>query len=235
MSRAPAAARVLVVDDDPAIRRALAAELAASGYEALEAADGAEAFRLFEETEPDLVLTDLAMPVADGFDLVRRVRRAGATPIVVLSVRGSEADKVRALDLGADDYVVKPFSVQELLARVRAQLRRHGDEGTRGVLEFPGLSIDRERRRVVSSGREVKLTPTEFAILELLAAQAGKPVTVRQIIGRVWHGAPGTSPDAVRVHVGSLRKKIEPDSARPRYVVTEPWVGYRFVAEPLVP
>ncbi len=235
MSRARATARILVVDDDPAIRRALAAELATSGYEALEAADGAEGFRLFEGTEPDLVLTDLAMPVADGFDLVRRVRRAGATPIVVLSVRGSEADKVRALDLGADDFVVKPFSVQELLARVRAQLRRHGDETTRGVLEFPGLSIDRERRRVVSGGHEVKLTPTELAILELLATQAGKPVTIRQIIGRVWHGAPGTSPDAVRVHVGSLRKKIEPDPARPRYVVTEPWVGYRFVAEPLAP
>ncbi len=233
MTRAPGAARILVVDDDPAIRRALSAELGAAGYEVLEAADGAEAFRLFEETEPDLVLTDLAMPVADGFDLVRRVRRAGAIPIVVLSVRGSEADKVRALDLGADDYVVKPFSVPELLARVRAQLRRHAEDEASGILEFPGLTLDRERRHVVVEGKEVRLTPTELAILELLASQAGKPVTIRQIIGRVWHGAPGTSPDAVRVHVGSLRKKIEPDPARPRYVVTEPWVGYRFVAEPI--
>ncbi len=232
MTRAPGAARILVVDDDPAIRRALAAELSASGYEVLEAADGAEGFRRFEETEPDLVLTDLAMPVTDGFDLVGRVRRAGATPVVVLSVRGGDADKVRALDLGADDYVVKPFSVQELLARVRAQLRRHAEEEAGGVLEFPGLTLDRERRRVVVEGKEVHLTPTELAILDLLASHAGKPITIRQIIGRVWHGAPGTSPDAVRVHVGSLRKKIEPDPARPRYIVTEPWVGYRFVAEP---
>jgi two-component system, OmpR family, KDP operon response regulator KdpE len=224
---------VLVVDDDPSIRRGLAAELAAAGYETLEACDGEEGARLAVEREPDLVLTDLAMPVADGFELIGRVRKAGRTPILVLSVRGGEADKIRALDLGADDYVVKPFSVPELLARVRAQLRRHADESATDVLEFPGLTLDRERRRVAVDGREVRLTPTELAILELLASHAGRPVTIRQIIGRVWHGAPGTTPDAVRVHVGSLRKKIEPDPARPRYIVTEPWVGYRFVAEPL--
>jgi two-component system KDP operon response regulator KdpE len=224
---------VLVVDDDPAIRRGLAAELEAAGYDTLEAADGEEGARLASEREPDLVLTDLAMPAADGFELIARLRRAGRTPIVVLSVRGGDADKIRALDLGADDYVVKPFSVPELLARVRAQLRRHADEGAAGILEFPGLTLDRERRRVVVDGREVHLTPTELSILELLAAHAGKPVTIRQIIGRVWSGAPGTTPDAVRVHVGSLRRKIEPDPARPRYIVTEPWVGYRFVAEPI--
>jgi two-component system KDP operon response regulator KdpE len=235
MTRPPAVARILVVDDDAAIRRALVAELSAAGYEALTAADGAEGFRVFLESEPDLVLTDLAMPVADGFDLVRRVRGQGGTPIVVLSVRGSDADKIRALDLGADDYVVKPFSAAELLARVRAQLRRSAHEAADGVLRFPGLTIDRERRQVVVEGREVRLTPTEFAILDLLAREAGKPVTIRQIIGRVWGGAPGTSPDVVRVHVGSLRRKIEPDPASPRYVVTEPWVGYRFVAEPLAP
>jgi len=224
---------VLVVDDDPSIRRGLAAELAAAGYETLEASDGEEGARLAAEREPDLVLTDLAMPVADGFDLIGKVRKTGKTPILVLSVRGGEADKIRALDLGADDYVVKPFSVPELLARVRAQLRRHADEGAKDIMEFPGLTLDRERRRVTVEGREVRLTPTELAILELLATHAGKPVTIRQIIGRVWHGAPGTTPDAVRVHVGSLRKKVEPDPARPRYIVTEPWVGYRFVAEPL--
>jgi two-component system, OmpR family, KDP operon response regulator KdpE len=224
---------VLVVDDDPSIRRALAAELEAAGYEAIDAADGAEGEKVFGEREPDLVLTDLAMPVLDGFELVRRIRRRGATPVIVLSVRGGDADKIRALDLGADDYVVKPFSVPELLARVRAQLRRRAEDEAGGVLEFPGLTLDRERRRVVVEGKDVHLNPTELAILELLASQAGKPVTIRQIIGRVWHGAPGTTPDAVRVHVGSLRKKIEPDPARPRYVVTEPWVGYRFVAEPL--
>jgi len=225
--------RVLVVDDDAAIRRALVAELTAAGYDVLEAADGAEGFRTFVEAEPGLVLTDLAMPVADGFELVRRVREQGETPVVVLSVRGGEADKIRALDLGADDYVVKPFSVAELLARVRAQLRRSTHEGPASVLRFPGLTFDRDRRQVLVEGREVRLTPTELAILELLAQQAGKPVTIRQIIGRVWQGAPGTSPDTVRVHVGSLRKKLEPDPARPRFIVTEPWVGYRFVAEPL--
>lgn len=229
------ASRILVVDDDASIRRALAAELGAEGYDVFEAADGTEGFRQFEEHDPDLVLTDLAMPVADGFELVARLRRAGRTPILVLSVRGGDTDKIRALDLGADDFVVKPFSVPELLARVRAQLRRHADEGAAGVLEFPGLTLDREKRRVVVEGKEVRLTPTELAILELLAGRAGKPVTIRQIIGRVWHGAPGTTPDAVRVHVGTLRKKIEPDPARPRYIVTEPWVGYRFVAEPVLP
>ena len=174
-----------------------------------------------------------------GHARVGRVRphrggpKARQTPILVLSVRAGDTDKIRALDLGADDYVVKPFSVQELLARVRAQLRRSLDEDAPAPLEFPGLTIDRERRRVVQDEREIRLTPTEFAILELLATHAGKPVTIRQIIGRVWHGAAGTTPDAVRVHVGSLRSKIEPDPSRPRYVVTEPWIGYRFVAEPL--
>jgi two-component system KDP operon response regulator KdpE len=226
-------ATILVVDDDAAIRRGLAAELQAAGYATLEAADGEEGARRFAEGEPDLVLTDLAMPAVDGFELIARLRRAGNTPILVLSVRGGDADKIRALDLGADDFVVKPFSVPELLARVRAQLRRHSDESAEKVLEFPGLTLDRERRRVVVEGKEVRLTPTELSILDVLAAHAGRPVTIRQIIGRVWGGAPGTTPDAVRVHVGSLRKKIEPDPARPRYVVTEPWVGYRFVAEPL--
>jgi two-component system KDP operon response regulator KdpE len=224
---------VLVVDDDPSIRHGLSAELAAAGYETVEASDGEEGARLAAERDPDLVLTDLAMPVADGFELIARLRKAGRTPILVLSVRGAEADKIRALDLGADDYIVKPFSVPELLARVRAQLRRHADGSAAGVLEFPGLTLDRERRRVVVEGREIHLTPTELSILELLASHAGKPVTIRQIIGRVWHGAPGTTPDAVRVHVGSLRKKLEPDPSRPRYIVTEPWVGYRFVAEPI--
>jgi two-component system KDP operon response regulator KdpE len=233
--RTSGVARLLVVDDDAAIRRALVAELAAAGYEVLEARDGAEGIRAFRGCEPDLVLTDLAMPVADGFDLVRRVRSEGATPIVVLSVRGSEADKIRALDLGADDYVVKPFSAAELLARVRAQLRRSAHEAPGSVLRFPGLVIDRERRQVLVEGRDVRLTPTEFAILVHLALEAGKPVTIRQIIGRVWGGSPGTSPDVVRVHVGSLRRKVEPNPAMPRYIVTEPWVGYRFVVEPVPP
>ena len=228
-----ASACVLVVEDDPTIRRGLAAELSANGYDVLEAADGRKAAALFASGAPDLVLTDLAMPVADGFELIREVRRAGATPVVVLSVRGADVDKIRALDLGADDFVTKPFSVPELLARIRAQLRRSGVAPARTVLEFEGLRIDLERRRVVQGEREVKLTPTEFAILELLATNAGRPVTTAKIIARVWKGAPGTTVDVVRVHVGTMRKKLEPDPSAPRYVVTEPWVGYRFVAEPL--
>ncbi len=207
---------ILVVEDDPTIRRGLAAELTEAGYEVLEAPEGRQGLALFEQGAPDLVLTDLAMPVADGFELIRGIRRSGATPIVVLSVRGADVDKIRALDLGADDFVTKPFSVPELLARLRAQLRRSGVVAARTVLEFDGLSIDLERRRVVQEGREVKLTPTEFAILELLATNAGKPVTTARIISRVWKGAPGTTVDVVRVHVGTMRKKLEPDPSTPR-------------------
>jgi two-component system KDP operon response regulator KdpE len=227
-------ATVLVVDDDPAIRQALADELALAGFAAITAADGEEALIRFAAEAPDLVLTDLAMPRLDGFEVIRRVRRAGATPVIVLSVRGEESDKIRALDLGADDHVSKPFSMGELLARVRAQLRRHGVDTDR-LLSFPGLEIDRDRRLVRRDSQDIRLTPTEYSILDLLASNAGKPVTLRQIIARVWHGAPATSPDTVRVHVGTLRKKLEPDPTDPRYVVTEPWVGYRFLPEPVEP
>ncbi len=222
--------RILVVDDDAAIRSSLAQQLGEESYGVSLAVDGADGARQFDDQRPDLVLTDLAMPVADGFALIHHVRAAGATPIVVLSVRGGDADKVRALDLGADDFVVKPFSTPELLARVRAHLRR---AVTSALLEFPDLTIDIERRRVTQGSREVRLTPTEFAILELLARKAGRPVTFDEIIAVVWKGAAGTTNDAVRVHVGALRRKIEPDPSSPRYLVTEPWIGYRFIAEPL--
>lgn len=223
---------VLVVDDDPSIRQTLSRELALAGYDVIAAADGVEGKNLFEERQPDLVITDLAMPRADGFAVVTAVRRADATPVIVLSVRGEEEDKVRALDSGADDYVTKPFSLRELLARVRTQLRRTGAGSAPELLRFPDLTIDRTRRTVVQDGREVHLTPTELAILDLLASQAGKPITLRQIIATVWKGAPATTTDTVRVHVGSLRRKLEPDPANPRYIGTEPWVGYRFLAEP---
>jgi two-component system, OmpR family, KDP operon response regulator KdpE len=225
------ASLVLVVDDDPAIRQTLTRELALAGYDTIAAADGVEAKKLFEERRPDLVITDLAMPRADGMAVVAAVRQVDATPVIVLSVRGEEEDKVRALDLGADDYVTKPFSLRELLARVRTQLRKSGTGAVPEQLRFPGLEIDRVRRTVVQDGRDLHLTPTEFAILELLANQAGKPVTLRQIIATVWKGAPATTTDTVRVHVGSLRRKLEPDPANPRYIGTEPWVGYRFLAE----
>jgi two-component system KDP operon response regulator KdpE len=222
---------ILVVDDDADIRRSLSRELALAGYDTLTAADGVEGRELFEHHRPDLVVTDVAMPRADGFAVISAVRRTDRTPVLVLSVRGEEEDKVRALDLGADDYVTKPFYLRELLARVRTQLRRTS-VAVPEVLRFPDLVIDRGRRNVVQGEREVRLTPTELAILELLASHAGRPVTLRQIIATVWTGAPATTVDTVRVHVGSLRRKLEPDPANPRYIGTEPWVGYRFLAEP---
>lgn len=223
---------ILVVDDDPAIRDSMERELRVSGYTVLLASDGLEGVCTFETHAPDLVLTDLSMPRSDGFELISAIRAAAQTPILVLSVRGNDADKIRALDLGADDFVTKPFSVAELRARIRAQLRRIGGTATK-TLAFDDLTMDLERRRVVQGGREIRLTPTEYSLLELLASNAGKPVFTDHIIARVWRDAPGTTADTVRVHMSALRKKIEPDPSSPRYIVTEPWVGYRFLAEPV--
>lgn len=225
-------ARILVVEDDHPIRRSIVAQLRAAGYDVLEAADGREGLAAARRDKPDLILTDLAMPVADGFAFIAAVRKIATTPILVLSVRGGEADRVRALDLGADDFVSKPFSVAELLARVRAQLRRSG-LATLSRLRFSGLTIDFDRRRVLRGESEIRLTPTEFALLALLAANAGKVMTTDQIIARVWKDAPTTTSDTVRVHIASLRRKIEPDPSSPQFIVTEPWIGYRFIAEPL--
>jgi len=223
---------ILVVDDDPAIRDSLSKELRAAGYATTTASDGAGALHLFQTSAPDLVLTDLSMPRSDGFELIAAIRATSRLPIIVLSVRGADADKVRDLDLGADDFVTKPFSVAELLARIRAQLRRTTAPPST-ALTFPDLTIDLDRRRVMQGGREVRLTPTEFSLLELLASNAGKPMFIEQIIARVWRSAPSTTADTVRVHMSALRKKIEPDPSDPHYIVTEPWVGYRFIAEPL--
>jgi two-component system, OmpR family, KDP operon response regulator KdpE len=223
---------ILVVDDDPAIRDSLAQELRAAGYSTISASDGIDGLTAFQTRSPDLVLADLAMPRSDGFEMISAIRASSRVPIIVLSVRGIDADKVRALDLGADDFVTKPFSVNELLARVRAQLRRATATPTTN-LQFEDLSIDLELRHVVQGNRELHLTPTEFSLLELLATNAGKPMFIEQIIARVWRSAPGTTADTVRVHMSSLRKKLEPDPSNPRYIITEPWVGYRFIAEPL--
>lgn len=220
---------ILVVDDDRSILSLLTEELRAEGYETLEASNGENALALLPQ-QPDLILTDLTLPGVDGFELISRVRRQQTIPIVVLSVHGSESDKIRALDLGADDYVVKPPSIPELLARLRAQLRRNTPPDE---LRFPDLTIDLQRRRVVQGEREVKLTPTEFALLELFATRAGKPLFFEQIIQNVWPDASATSKDTVRVHVATLRRKLEPDPSNPRYLVSEPWIGYRFIAEPL--
>ncbi len=225
--------RILVVDDDPGIRDVIAEQLTAKGYEIRSADDGSQGFDRFRTEKPDLVLTDLAMPDVDGFELIHRVRAFSRVPIIVLSVRGGDSDKVRALDLGADDYIVKPFSIVELLARVRAQLRRSGGIDAREPLAFPDLIIDVNRRRVTQGHRDIHLTPTELAILECLARNAGRPVTFDDLIDAVWKGAAGTTNDAVRFHVGSLRRKLEPQPSTPRYIITEPWVGYRFIAEPV--
>jgi two-component system KDP operon response regulator KdpE len=222
---------ILIVDDDQAIRDSLSKELRAAGYATVTASDGTEGMSAFQSHVPDLVLTDLAMPRSDGFELIAGIRATSRAPIIVLSVRGADPDKVRALDLGADDFVTKPFSMAELLARVRAQLRRTAPPST--TLTFPDLTIELDRRHVVQSGREVRLTPTEFSLLEVLATNAGKPMFIEQIIARVWRSAPSTSADTVRVHMSSLRKKIEPNPSEPRYIITEPWVGYRFIAEPI--
>ena len=222
---------ILIVDDDPAIRDSLSKELRAAGYATTTAADGSEGMAAFQSQVPDLVLTDLAMPRSDGFELIAAIRASSRVPIIVLSVRGADPDKVRALDLGADDFVTKPFSMAELLARVRAQLRRTAPAST--ALAFQDLTIELDRRRVVQGGREIRLTPTEFSLLEVLATNAGKPMFIEQIIARVWRSAPSTSADTVRVHMSSLRKKIEPNPSEPQYIVTEPWVGYRFIAEPV--
>jgi len=223
---------LLVVDDDPGIRESLSVELRAAGYDTLTAADGRAGLAAFRVHVPELLLTDLAMPGADGFQLITSIRRFSRTPIIVLSVRGADSEKIRALDLGADDFVTKPFSIPELLARIRAQLRRSGAASS-APLRFEELTIDLEHRRVVQGERELKLTRTEFALLELLATRAGKPVFMEQIIARVWDSAAGTTHDTVRVHMSALRRKLEPDPSNPRYIVTEPWVGYRFIAEPV--
>jgi len=225
------AAVVLVVDDDPAIRESLTRELRAAGYSTLAAADGGEGLAAFQTKAPDVVLTDLAMPRSDGFELIAAIRATSRVPLIVLSVRGADADKVRALDLGADDFVTKPFSVTELLARIRSQLRR-ATAPPSPTLVFPELTIDLEHRRVVQGGRELRLTPTEFSLLELLASNAGRPLFIDQIIARIWRSAPSTTADTVRVHMSSLRRKLEPNPSEPRYIITEPWVGYRFIAEP---
>jgi two-component system KDP operon response regulator KdpE len=224
--------KVLIVDDEPPIRKLLRMGLSTQGYEILDATNGKTALALLD-AKPDLIILDLGLPDMQGLDLLAAIRaRNESVPIVVLSSRSDESVKVRALDLGADDFVVKPFSGPELLARVRAQLRRAGN-ALETQFNFPDLSIDVKRRRVVQGGREIRLTPTEFAILEVLARHAGRPVSFDELIAFVWKGAPATSNDAVRVHVGALRRKLEPDPSSPRYIVTEPWIGYRFIAEPV--
>ncbi len=218
---------VLVVEDEVQVRRFLRAALGSRGYRVVEAGSMREAEQLATSHNPDVFVLDLSLPDGDGIDLTRRLREWTRAPIVVVSARGREEDKVNALDAGADDYLTKPFGVNELLARLRVALRHaRATPEAASVLEAGPLRIDLARREVTVEGREVRLTPTEYKLLALLARHAGKVLTHRQILREVW-GPNATEAHWVRVHMAELRKKIEGDPARPRLLVTEPGVGYR--------
>ena len=220
---------ILLVEDDPQIRRYLRAYLPAEGFRLLEAEDGAGAIREAAARSPDVVLLDLGLPDLDGVDVVRRLREWSAVPVIVLSARGRERDKVEALDAGADDYLVKPFGMEELLARVRVALR-HASATAPGepVLRAGELEIDFERREARVAGGVVRLTPTEWKLLVLLARNAGKVVTHRQLLREVWGPNAVEHTHYLRVQMYGLRHKLEPDPARPRWLQTETGVGYRF-------
>lgn len=224
---------ILLVDDEVSIQRAMAPLLRSRGYMVSVAGTAHEALDLFERDRPDLVILDLGLPDMDGTQVCQRVRERADTPILILSARGAEKDKVAALDQGADDYITKPFGPEELMARVRAALRRSlsGDVTLRGQLTRGDLTIDFDRRRVHRADVEVRLTPKEFELLTLLVTHAGRVLTHRTILKAIWglHGQ--EQPEHLRVLMGQLRKKIEPDPANPRYLLTEPSVGYRFADE----
>jgi len=221
---------ILVVDDEPQITRVLRTTLSTQGYDIRVARDGEAALEILKDWTPDLVITDLSMPNMQGLELCRKLRLTSQVPIIVLSVRGEERSKVQALDAGADDYVTKPFSMNELLARIRANLRRapSGDHELPPVIEAGDFHIDVEAHTVKICGREVHLTPKEFELLVHLARHPGKVITHRSLLAAVWGGTAVEQPEYLRVFVGQLRKKIEPEPDSPRYVLTERWIGYRF-------
>ena len=220
---------ILVVDDESQITRVLKTTLSGHGYGVRTASDGDEAIQLMKEWTPELVITDLRMPNLSGLELCRHIRAKSRIPIIVLSVKGEERTKVDALDAGADDYITKPFGVNELLARVRAALRRAAaPEPEELVIDAGDFHIDIPARIVRVRDREVHLTPKEFDLLVYLARHAGKVLTHRTLLAAVWGGNSVEQPEYLRVFVGHLRKKLEPDESSPRYILTEPWVGYRF-------
>lgn len=223
-------AAILIVDDEPQIRRVLRTTLAAQGYVILEAGGGEEALASLRRERADLVLLDMNMPGLDGLETCRAIRATSDVPIVMLTVRNAEHDKVRALDAGADDYVAKPFGFQELLARIRAALRRAPAGAGVPPVATAELQVDFDRRTVVAGGKSVHLTPKEFDLLRELAAAQGKPVSHRKLLQAIWGPEYGEEAEYLRVTMNQLRKKIEPDPSQPRFLLTEPRVGYRFVA-----
>ena len=224
--------KVLVVDDESQITRVLRHSLTAHRYDVRTAADGVSGLDTFRDWHPDLVITDLQMPEMDGLELCREIRKISTLPIILLSVRGEEKTKVEALDAGADDYVTKPFGIDELLARVRAALRRKNDTHDETVtnLSDGDFTIDLSTREVDVSGTTIHLTPKEFDLLVFLFKNRGKVVTHRSILTAIWGGNFTEQTEYLRVFVGQLRKKIEVNPTQPRYITTEPWVGYRFLA-----
>ena len=220
--------RVLVVDDEPQITRVLRTVLSSQGYQVRTAAEGESALAIFKDWAPELVITDLYMPHMDGVELCRRIRAVSTVPIIVLSVKGEEGTKVEALDSGADDYVTKPFGIDELLARVRAALRRGGGEVDMASFDVGDFKVDLEGRRVHVRGTETRLTPKEFDLFVYMARHPSRVITHRTLLEAVWGEASQEQPEYLRVFMGQLRKKLEPDPSNPKYLVTEPWVGYRF-------
>jgi len=221
-------AKILVVDDAPQVRRVMRTSLTASGYTVYEARNGEEALECLRATPPDLILLDVNMPKMDGLAACREIRSTSAVPIIMLTVRDSERDKVAALDAGADDYVVKPFGMPELLARIRAALRRSTQADELPPLVTSDLNIDFAARRVAVRDKPVHLTPKEFDLLRQLVAGQGKPLSHRRLLQSVWGPDYGDETEYLRVVINQLRKKLEADPAHPRYILTEPWVGYRF-------
>jgi two-component system, OmpR family, KDP operon response regulator KdpE len=229
----PTGALILVVDDEPAILRAVRTNLARHGFQVETAESGGEALESYQRLHPDLVLLDLGLPDMDGMDVIRSVRSRDNIPIIVLSVRGAESVKVAALDLGADDYLSKPFGVDELLARIRVALRHvvRPTSGAGAQFRTGELEVDLELRRVTIEGREVHLTPTEYLLLKAFISYPNKVLTDRMLLQHVWGPEYGSEAHYLHVYVARLRKKLEEDPQRPRYLVTEPAVGYRLLAE----
>lgn len=225
------AGKILVVDDDPQIRRVMRTTLIGHKYEVIESRNGEDALASVSGQMPDLVLLDMNMPGIGGLETCQLLRNGSDVPVIILSVRNTEKDKVAALDAGADDYITKPFGMEELLARIRAALRRapSSPEGGPHALTTPDFQIDFDSRRISVRGKETRLTPKEFDLLRYLVSQAGKAVPHRELLQAVWGPDYGDEPEYLRVFVNQLRKKIELNPSKPKYILTEPWVGYRFV------